>query len=254
MICRYCAETIPDGSEFCPKCGARMLATPTPPPPVAPGFTPPAPLPPGFVPPTDGKAIGSLICGFFFFFLPAAIVGIILGHLSLSEIGRSAGRLKGKGLAVAGLIFSYLGIAFIPLLIIAAIAIPNLLRARMAANEASAAGSVRVYNTALVSYSAMCPNQGFPASTRQLGPGAGDCNGANLIEQTLASSRAVKNGYLFTYHPGPVDEQGHIVSYVVSADPVIPNNTGVRHFYADETGVIRFEMSGSAGPDSQPLE
>lgn len=86
---------------------------------------------------TSGKAIASLICGIFFFILPAAIVAVILGHLSCSEIGKSLGRIRGRGLALAGLILGYFGVAFIPfILIIAAIAIPNLLRARIAANEA----------------------------------------------------------------------------------------------------------------------
>src|SRR5437879_12596996 len=88
-------------------------------------------------------AIASLICCILFFFLPSAIVAIIMGHLSLSDIRRSAGRLGGRGMAIAGLVLGYTGLAIIPVLIIAAIAIPNLLRARMAANEASAVGSLR---------------------------------------------------------------------------------------------------------------
>src|SRR5262249_32129647 len=87
---------------------------------------------------TSGKAIGSLVCGIISVF-PFCLVAIILGHLSLSEIRKSAGRLKGDGMAIAGLVLGYLGIVAIPIiLIVAAIAIPNLLRARQAANEASA--------------------------------------------------------------------------------------------------------------------
>src|SRR5713226_7615525 len=84
--------------------------------------------------------------------LPAAIVAVIMGHLSLSDIQKSAGRLGGKGMAIAGLVLGYLGLSFIPIVIIAAIAIPNLLRAKMAANEASAVASLRTYNTALSRY------------------------------------------------------------------------------------------------------
>src|ERR1700691_160788 len=101
-------------------------------------------------PPTSGKAIASLVCGIFGFFL-VSIAAVILGHLAHSEIRKSAGRLGGAGIATAGLVLGYLGIAVIPfILIIAAIAIPNLLRARIAANEASAVGSLRTYNTAMV--------------------------------------------------------------------------------------------------------
>jgi len=65
------------------------------------------------------------ICGFLFPFL-LSIAAIILGHLSLSEIKKSAGRVTGQGLAIAGLVLGYLGIVTIPvILIIAAIAIPN---------------------------------------------------------------------------------------------------------------------------------
>jgi len=72
-------------------------------------------------------------------FIPfSAVAAIILGHLALSEIKKSAGRLKGQGLATAGLILGVCGDRIDPRdLIIAAIAIPNLLRAKMAANEAS---------------------------------------------------------------------------------------------------------------------
>jgi hypothetical protein len=90
-----------------------------------------APLPPGFQPSTSGKASGGLICGIFFFFLPASLAVIILGHLSISEIRKSTGRFKGQGIATVGLVLGYMGTAFLPfLLIIAAIAIPSLLRAK----------------------------------------------------------------------------------------------------------------------------
>jgi len=74
---------------------------------------------------TSGMAVASLVFGCLFFILPAAIVAIILGHLSKSEIAKSAGRLKGAGMALAGLILGYVGVAFIPFLLIGiAILIP----------------------------------------------------------------------------------------------------------------------------------
>src|ERR1700751_2141309 len=127
MNCPYCAQGIPDDVVFCPKCGTQM-GTPLP---DSPNYR--QPPPPGFQPPTSGKAMGSLISGLFFFFLPASILAVVLGHLSLSEIRKSAGRLKGQGIATVGLVLGYMGVAAIPfILIIAAIAIPNLLRAKMA--------------------------------------------------------------------------------------------------------------------------
>jgi Domain of unknown function (DUF4190) len=96
----------------------------------------------------SGKAIGSLICGLLAFIFPAAVAAIILGHISRSEIRNSGGQLTGSGMALAGLIFGYIGASFIPFMIIAAIAIPNLLRARIAANEASGVQAIRTIGAA----------------------------------------------------------------------------------------------------------
>jgi type II secretory pathway pseudopilin PulG len=204
---------------------------------------------------TSGKAIGSFICGLFFFLLPVTIVAIVLGHLSLSDIKKSAGRLKGQGLAIVGLVLGYMGVVFIPfILIIAAIAIPNLLRARMAANETSALGTLRTYNTAIANYATQCQNIGFPASLTHLGPGNGDCDGANLVSFPLAAPAPTKSGYRFFYSPGPADNDGHVVSYTISADPITQNTTGIRHFFTDESGVIRISNGEPATADSPPLQ
>jgi uncharacterized protein DUF4190 len=100
---------------------------------------------------------------------PAAIVGIALGHTSLPEIRNSAGRLKGQGLAFAGLVLGYMGVVGTPfILIIAAIAIPDLLRARIAANESSPAHSVQILNTAAVTYQVAHPGSGYTGSLSDL--------------------------------------------------------------------------------------
>jgi len=170
--CPYCAETIEDQAQVCPFCNTNLAALAS-----ASGFQSTPPLGNRE---TSGKAIASLICGILFFFLPSAIVAIIMGHLSLSDIRRSAGRLGGRGMAIAGLVLGYTGLAIIPVLIIAAIAIPNLLRARMAANEASAVGSLRTINTACVTYGT--EYKSFPTSLANLGPGAhSNANAAGLI-------------------------------------------------------------------------
>lgn len=180
---------------------------------------------------------------------------MILGHLSLSEIRKSAGRLKGKGIATAGLVLGYIGIGAVPfiILIVAAIAIPNLLRAKMAANESVAVGSLRTYNTAIVTYAQQCPEQGFPASTTQLGPGLGDCNRAGLVVQGLANPRSVRSGYVFIYQPMVHDRQGHVTKYAISADPLQRGVSGNRHFYIDETGIIRSDAGNGATAASAPL-
>ena len=131
------------------------------------------------------------------------IAAVVLGHLALAEIKKSAGRLAGRGMAMAGLILGYIGVAMVPfILIIAAIAIPNLLRAKMAANEASAVGTLRTYNTAMVTYASECPKIGYAKSLENLGPGtteADQCTHANLVGAQLAMPVPVKAGYHFSY-------------------------------------------------------
>jgi type IV pilus assembly protein PilA len=276
MYCQNCGTTNPDSGQFCSKCGSPLTAAGAVRPTTGPGavgggsFATPPPLDGN--PPTSGKAIASLVCGIFTFFFPASIAAIILGHISLSEIRRSAGRIGGRGLATTGLVLGYLGIVIIPfIMIVAAIAIPNLLRARMAANEASAVGSLRTIDVAAVQYASGYEN-GFPSSFAVFGYGesiVGNCNHAGLIDRTLASGQ--KSGYIFTYTPQfPNDASGPVVSpkaaakgctsggasgFTVTADPVQRGTTGTRSFYTDQTGVIRAASTGeSATADSPPLQ
>jgi hypothetical protein len=88
----------------------------------------------------------NLVAVLFFDF--HGIPAVILGHLSRSAIRQSMGRLKGEGMALAGLITGYISIAVIPILILMAIAIPSLLRSRQAANESAAIASLRTINSA----------------------------------------------------------------------------------------------------------
>jgi hypothetical protein len=139
VFCPGCGNEVTLGERFCRVCGKEVSAAPVPVPslgPAAEGTVFPAQ--------TSGKAIASFVCGLFLFAFPMSILAIIFGHLAVSEIRKSAGRLKGEGMAIAGLVLGYVGLAVIPvILIIAAIAIPNLLRARIAANEAAAISSVQ---------------------------------------------------------------------------------------------------------------
>ena len=198
---------------------------------------------------TSGKAIASLICGLFIFFFPISIVAVVLGHLSLSEIRRSAGRLKGDGLAIAGLVLGYLGIVFIPfILIIAAIAIPNFLRARIAANEAMAVASVRTLMRAEIGFAQSHPNVGFSCSLS-------DLTETHLIDEPLATGR--KYGYAFELsNCTPGADQAN-VKFQVVAYPLTPNTTGVRAFCGDESGLVRVDANGSTQDclvNSSPLQ
>jgi type II secretory pathway pseudopilin PulG len=147
------------------------------------------------------------------------------------------------------------GLAFsvVYLLFVAAVAIPNLLRSRIAANQAAAVGSLRTLNTAGITYSSTY-NMGFPPTIAALGPPVGgatpNANAAGLIDEVLASG--TKSGYVFTYTPGEIDAQGRTITYTIHADP-ISSSTGTNHYFTDQTGVIRQESVGPANEQSPPI-
>ena len=129
------------------------------------------------------------------------------------------------------------------ILIIAAIAIPNLLRSRIAANEASAVGSLRSINTAQVTYASTYPATGYAASLSNLGPGSAGNTSSSTTNAVLldfvlgcASQTCTKSGYSFllTTTGGPP------TYYSSTATPIIVDQTGKRRFYSDATGVIRY--------------
>ena len=108
------------------------------------------------------------------------------------------------------------------ILIIAAIAIPNLLKARISANESSAVASVRTLNTANVQYSAQCPTNGFSAALTNIGPRAGDCAAAGIIDAVPVTG--VKSGYNITDVGGsPIN--GVNTTYLVTATPLTVGTT-----------------------------
>ncbi len=137
------------------------------------------------------------------------------------------------------------------ILIIAAIAIPNLLRSKMAANEASAVGSLRSLNTACVTYSTTYgayPSTGLS----QLGPGSpATSTNADLIDSVLASG--TKSGYTFVYAtPGTTPNGTAGTTYDINATPVTVGTTGQRAFYTNQTGVIRANSAGTKALISDP--
>jgi type IV pilus assembly protein PilA len=152
------------------------------------------------------------------------------------------------------------------ILIVAALAIPNLLRSRIAANESAAIGSLRAINTAASAYKLTYHN-GFPTGLRALGtpgptPSDGEksCAEAQLIDDQL--TRGMKSGYNFTYEEGSGDVPNTAASggcagwnnYTINADPVTPGTSGQRHFYSDQSGVIRSNSSAVAGPTDEPVQ
>jgi type II secretory pathway pseudopilin PulG len=286
MFCFKCGASMPEDATVCPQCAAPVQAMPTPPPPPQQPATPnpaatsawlnvpPAPAqqtlqyPPQaqvyrqYQPPkTDGGAIASMILGIASFVLClslfAGIPAIILGHISRSKIKKSMGRLQGDGLALTGLILGYISLLTIP--IIAAIAIPNLLRARISANEASAASTVRMINTSQITYSTTYPEQGYARDMATLGGNcsSGTAEHACLLDSQLGQASCTsgvwcqKNAYRFTISSNcpPArfggEQQGTenaCSEYVIAATP-INSNAGRRNYCSVSDAVIRSRTS-----------
>ena len=129
------------------------------------------------------------------------------------------------------------------ILIIAAIAVPNLLRSRMAANEASAAGSLRTIGTANITYSSTYG--GFAQTLAVLGGTAGNSTAANLIDSVLAAatvSTAPKAGYFFTY----TAPAAPALTYSAVGAPAAAQTSGVSTFCIDQTSVVMKNPAGAA--------
>jgi prepilin-type N-terminal cleavage/methylation domain-containing protein len=132
------------------------------------------------------------------------------------------------------------------ILIIAAIAIPSLIRAKIAANESSAAASVRTVSTAQIAYAASYPLVGYAADIATLGPGGSTCIGptstnACLLDNVLSSG--LKSGYTFsTVASGGTPK----TEFVSASAPSSFNITGVRSFCMVTDGVLRIDPGPKA--------
>jgi len=135
-------------------------------------------------------------------------------------------------------------------LVVAAVAIPNLLRSKIAANESAAASTVRTINTAEVTYQVSYPRKGYAATLAAMGPGAGgDCTDKNvtdahacLLDEVVGGATCTagkwceKNGYRYSVRG--VCLQTGCRGYVVTATP-INENTGGKSFCSVTDAVIR---------------
>ena len=137
------------------------------------------------------------------------------------------------------------------ILIIAAIAIPNLLRARIAANQAAAVATVRIIATASVNYSTAYNNGYAPSLTALGGAGAPNCNNAVLIDPLLGAAPNDKSGFQFGYSgtggnvsnpPGGCTPG--FVGYLLTASPIVTNITGSLSYCSTEQGIIYYNTTG----------
>jgi len=303
MFCFKCGASMPDDATICPQCATPVQSIPTaPPPPEAPQGGP-SPVsgsawlnappsqtqyPQQAYPPqaqpysgqfqpqkTDGGAIASLILGIVSIFLClnifTGIPAIITGHISYSKIKKSMGRLKGEGMALTGLILGYISLPLV--LVFAAILIPNLLRAKMAANESAAASTVRTLNTYQVTYSTTYPEQGYARDLATLGgncTSGGTAEHACLLDRELGQTNCTsgvwcqKDAYRYTISstcaPPQFDRQQQGTDnacneYVIAATPV-NSNMGRRSFCAVSDAVIRsrFGMPLATPPTAEECQ
>jgi len=162
-------------------------------------------------------------------------------------------RREGKAGKARGFSLIELLIVVAIILVIAAIAIPNFMRSRIAANESASVQNMRNINTANVVFSSTY-GIGYASTLAALGPppGGGQPTATNsaLIDDILATG--TKSGYTYTYTPGsPVN--GVIDSFTLSASPVTPGVTGYRYFFTDDSGVIRQNTSALATVSDTPI-
>ena len=138
------------------------------------------------------------------------------------------------------------------ILIIAAIAIPNLLKSKAAANQASAVASLRTINTVEITYSSTY-NQGFTTTLLQLGPpssGNATSSAAGLIDSVLAGGS--KSGYSFVYAASAA-VNNQVDNYSVNANPLQVGVSGTIYYYSDPTNTIRQNATQQASASDSPI-
>jgi|SRR5579864_6065319 type IV pilus assembly protein PilA len=139
------------------------------------------------------------------------------------------------------------------ILIIAAIAIPNLLQAKIAANESSAVGSIRAIKSAEFAYTSAYPTVGYALSIAELG-GAAPCTPtaatACILDNVLAQATpgsAGKSGYTFLA-TGLTGGGTYNAAFVAGSAPIAPKSTGNRSFCSTDDGVLRVQPLGTPVP------
>jgi prepilin-type N-terminal cleavage/methylation domain-containing protein len=136
------------------------------------------------------------------------------------------------------------------IMVIVAMAIPNVLRTRMTANETSAVSSLSTLNSACITYLTIYGS--YPPTLTSMGKGdTASAAAADLIDSVLASG--TKAGYNFFYSAGTKDPAGHVNSYSIKADPSTPGTTGQKSFFTDQSGAIRANTAGPADVTSTPI-
>jgi len=196
----------------------------------------------------SSKAIASLVLaiaalGIWF----TSILAVILGHRACRDIRTSQGQLRGLRIARLGLIIGYCVLILYPV-VVAAIAVPNLIEGRRAANERAAVETVRQLNLALTKYAET--SGGYPSSLLELSE-------KRFIPKE--KTEKVQDGYRLTYIPGqsvwtPRVGRRVISTYELRAEPLWKYVYGRRYFYLDQSGIIRVRVGKPADASCHPLD
>ncbi|HLJ91168.1 MAG TPA: DUF4190 domain-containing protein [Candidatus Angelobacter sp.] len=254
MFCQQCGMDVPENSHFCLQCGAAIAAN-------ARGATLTArnsaqetvstaattTVEPSLSQKTDPTAIWSLALGILSLIclVFTGIPAIILGHTARTNIRRHPGRVKGGGMALAGLTLGYLGATALPLVIAVAVLLPSFSRMRISANEEKAATEMRTLSIAIETYKTQY--NGYPPSLQALGPAAGSpsADAASLINSKL--SAGTSGVYRYTYQRIDGQPMNGIGGFTLRGDPT-SDDGGVKHYFTDQTGLIRYQNNKAAGP------
>jgi hypothetical protein len=236
-FCLGCGNSLAEGERFCGVCGRDSQAGSA-----VPSVDPAVAF--GLPPETSGKAIFSLVSGVLALIPPISLVAVIFGHLSLSDIRKSAGRLTGRGPAIAGLILGYLGVVeIVALIVIGIVYSPSGNKGAMQKrivenNESSVVAAVRSLNTAEIAYAQGHSASGYTCSLS-------DLSGVWGISGDLASGR--KNGYRYELRGCTAAKaKGPVVKYQLVAYPEKAKGAGTPAFCSNESDVIKLARSGSA--------
>jgi prepilin-type N-terminal cleavage/methylation domain-containing protein len=166
-----------------------------------------------------------------------------------------------KGVAKPQVGFSLIELLIVVaiILIIAAIAVPNLLRSRISANQASAVANLRTVTTASVSYWVVYTN-GYPPSLDALGGGGASatCDAAILVDQVITAPPYQKSGYQYAFK----GDQGNVANspptcglpgfngYLATATPIVNHISGNVSYCSSEPGIIHYDATGVVAPDA----
>ena len=233
-FCLGCGNSLAEGERFCGACGRDSQA--------GPGVAPVDPqVAFGLPPETSGKAIFSLICGILFVILPLSIVAVIFGYIALSEIRKSPGRLKGRGLAITGIVLGYVGVVFIVAFF--GLGFYGVWKTEKEFNNAAAGSgkgsvvsSMRSVNMAEIAYVQAHREAGYTCALSELAE--------NWGARSLASGRS--NGYIFELKNCTSEKpDGPISKYQLLVYPAQPGSAAARTYCTDQSDIIRVLQSGN---------